>query len=135
MQSGAREIFSIIKAALSSTGYEQAAEFLTEHNYRRNLKRSRVEVSSAHLRLLYDGQQFLDSESTHEKMRWNKSVIIDDLVAEHNFDRQTARVVASMVEEKIFNTGITNIPASLIKQFVINDSALVLRANNQLQPA
>ena len=130
-----QEVFSIIKAILSSTGYEQAAELLVEYNYRRNIKRSRLEVLSANLQGLYDAQQLCDPENAHEKTRWNKSVIIDDLVAKHGLDRQTARVVAAMVEEKIFNTGITKIPASLIKQFVLNDTALVLRANNQLQSA
>ena len=129
-----QEVFSIIKAVLSSTGYEQAAELLAESNYRRNIKRSRLEVLSVNLQGLYGAQQLLDPENAHEKTRWNKSVIIDDLVAEHGLDRQTARVAASMVEEKIFNTGMTKIPASLIKQFVLNDTALVLRANNQLQP-
>jgi len=46
---------------------------------------------------------------------------------------QTARTIASMVEEKVLNMGITSVPVSLIKQLVWNDAALVLRAERQLQ--
>ena len=65
--------------------------------------------------------------------RWDKSRIVEDLVTKHDVDRQTARTIASMVEQKIFSMGITLIPASLIKQLVLGDAAAVLRAEQQLQ--
>jgi hypothetical protein len=49
--------------------------------------------------------------------------------------RQTARMIAGMVEEKIFGMGITLVPSSLVKQLVLGDAAAVLRAQEQLQTA
>jgi hypothetical protein len=46
-----------------------------------------------------------------------------------------ARAIASMVEDKIFNMGISLVPTSLIKQLVLNETALVLQAEEQLQTA
>jgi len=54
-------------------------------------------------------------------------------VAKHGISQQTARAIASMVEEKIFRMGMTMIPASLVKQLVLSDAAAVLRAQEQLQ--
>ena len=67
------------------------------------------------------------------RSRWEKSRIVKDLVEKHDVSRQTARMIASMVEEKIFNMGLTLVPASLIKQLVLGDAAAVLRAQRQLQ--
>jgi hypothetical protein len=67
------------------------------------------------------------------RSRWDKSEIVTYLGTKHNVAGQTARTIASMVEEKIFNMGITTVPASLIKQLVLGDTAAVLRAERQLQ--
>ena len=69
------------------------------------------------------------------KNQWNKSHIVEYLVAKHRLHRQTARTIASMVEEKVFNLGLPVIPAELVKQLVLNDAATVLRAQNQMQSA
>jgi hypothetical protein len=56
-------------------------------------------------------------------------------VTKYDLCTQTARTIASMVEEKIFNMGISLVPSSLIKQLVLGDTAAVLRAEQQLQTA
>ena len=127
------EIFSIIKVVLTATGYEEAAAMLTEHFFERKLKRSRIEVASVDIRRLSDAQILCKLESSWETSRWDKSRIVTHLVATHDICRQTARTIASMVEEKIFNIGLTLIPASLVRQIVLGDTAAVLRAEKQLE--
>jgi hypothetical protein len=51
----------------------------------------------------------------------------------YGINRQTARTIASLVEEKVLKIGIRMIPASLIKQLVLGDAAAVLQAQQQLQ--
>ena len=111
------EILSMIKAVLTGTGYEEAAIVLSEHHFERKLA------------------LLAEPEQSQSRSRWDKSTIVRDLVARHDLCRQTARMIASMVEEKIFSTGITLVPASLIKQLVLGDAAAVLRAQQQLQTA
>ncbi len=127
------EIFSIIEAILTTTGYEEAAVALSEHHFERRLKRSRIEVVSADIQQLSDAELLGKIEEFGSRSRWDKSIIIEDLVTKHNLCRQTARMIASMVEEKIFNIGIKQLPASLVKQLVLGDAAAVLRAERQLQ--
>jgi hypothetical protein len=127
------EIFSIIKAVLTATNHEEAAVGLSEHHFERKLKRSRIEVVSIDIRELTDAELLAGAEGADGRCRWDKSRIIRDLVAKYELCRPTARVIASMVEEKIFNMGINLIPSSLIKQLVLGDTATVLRAQRQLQ--
>jgi hypothetical protein len=127
------EIFSIVKAVLTATGHEDSAEVLSEHNFSRKLKRSRIEVVSVDIQELADAEQLCLADKQGGKCRWYKARIVEDLVTKHGLDRQTARAVASMVEEKVFNLGLTLIPASLIKQLMLGDAAAILRAQRQLQ--
>jgi len=127
------EIFSIIKAVLAATKYEDAAIALSEHHFERKLKRSRIEVASIDVQQLSDADMLCSVEESNNRCRWDKSRIVTDLVTKHDVPRQTARTIASMVEEKIFNMGITLVPASLIRQLVLGDTAAVLRAQRQLQ--
>ena len=127
------EIFSIIKAVLTATGYEEAAIVLTEYHYGRRLKRSRTDVVSMDTQELTNAELFAEAKQTGSRCRWDKSRIVEDLVIKHAICRQTARTIASMVEEKIFNMGVTLVPSSLIKQLVLGDTADVLRAQQQLQ--
>jgi hypothetical protein len=133
------EVFSVIKAVLAATGHEEAAIALNEHHFERKLKRSRVEVVGFDIQELADAELFCDVQETDGGSRWDKARIVNDLIVEDGFTRQTARMVASMVEEKILNMGITRVPVSLIKQLVLNDAATVLRAQSvllgNLQPA
>lgn len=127
------EIFSIIKAVLTATGYEDAAAALSEHHFERRLKRSRIEVVAVDIQQLSDADLLTWAQESSDRYRWNKSRIVNDLVTKHGLCRQTARTIASMVEEKILNVGVTLVPASLIKQLVLGDAAAVLRAERQLQ--
>ena len=125
------EIFSMIKAVLSETGYEDAADALSQHHFIRMLNRSRTEVVKINIQELKDAETIAGTEEL-DKTHWEKSKIVDYLIREHDFDRQTARTVASMVENRIFNMEITRIPTSLIKQLVLRESATFLRAQSQL---
>jgi hypothetical protein len=127
------EIFSIIKAVLTSTNYEEAAIALSEYHYQRKLKRSRTEVVPIDIKRLADAELLVGHERSMHRARWDKSRIVDDLVTRHDVDRQTARAIASMVEEKVFNVGLTVVPVSLVKQLVLGDTAALLRAQKQLQ--
>ena len=127
------EVFSIIKAVLTATSYEGAAIALSEHHFERKLKRSRIEVVSIDIEELTDVELLAGAEQSGSRCRWDKSVIVKDLVTKYGVGQQTARTIASMVEEKIFNMGITLVPASLVKQLVLGDATAVLRAQRQLQ--
>jgi transcriptional regulator NrdR family protein len=127
------EILSIIEAVLTATGYEDAAVALSEHHFERRLKRSRVEVVAVDVQQLSDADALAAGEQRNGRCRWDKSRIVKDLMTKHDLSRQTARTIASMVEEKIFNVGVSSVPVSLIKQLVLGDAAAVLRAERQLQ--
>lgn len=127
------EIFSIIKAVLSATNYEDAAVALNEHRFERRLRRSRIEVVCVDIQQLADARLLDRNDRSLDRTRWDKSRIVEDLMAGHDIGRQTARTIASMVEEKVFGMGLTVVPVSLIKQLVMADAAAVLRAQQQLQ--
>jgi len=127
------EIFSIIQAVLSGTGYEEAAVCLSEHRYERKLKRSRIEVLAVDIEQLSDAEKLSRADGFEGRSRWDKSKIANDLMNKYNLFRQTARTIASMVEEKVFQMGLTQIPSSLVKQLVLGDAAAVLRAEEYLR--
>ena len=127
------EIFFIIEAVLTATGYEQAAISLSEHHFERKLKRSRVEVVSVDICELVDAEVLCRTEESGDRAAWDKSRIVADLAAKYGIGRQTARTIASTVEQKVLSMGITLVPASLIKQLVLGDAAAMLRAERQLQ--
>lgn len=127
------EIFSIIKAVLTATGHEEAAIALSEYHFERRVKRSRIQVASVDVRELMDAELLARADDTDGKCRWDKSIIVRGLAAKHGIPQQTARTIASMVEEKIFRMGVTLVPASLVKQIVLGDAAAILRAQEQLQ--
>jgi len=127
------DIFSVIKAVLASINYEDAAIALTERHFERKLKRSRIEVVRIDVQELEDAELLASNDGEDNRGQWDKSRIVEDLVTKYDVSRQTARTIASMVEEKIISIGITLVPASLIKQLVLSDAAAVLRAQRQLQ--
>jgi len=127
------EVLSVIETVLASTGFEEAAVALTEHHFERKLKRCRLEVVKGRLHELSDAEELYKDDSWPSRSRWDKSRIIEDLIAEHQFDRQTARAVASMVEEKVFKLMLPVVPASLVRQLVLSDAAACIRAKQQLQ--
>ncbi len=127
------DVFSIVKVVLAATGHEEAAMALSEYQFERKLKRSRIEVVFVDIQEPADAELLGNAEQLHSRSRWVKARIVNDLITKHNVPRQTARTIASMVEEKIFNIGITLVPAGLVKQLVLSDTAAVLRAQRQLQ--
>jgi hypothetical protein len=127
------EIFSIIKAVLTATGHEEAAIALSEYHFERRVKRSRIQVASVDIRELMDAELLARADDTDGKCLWDKSIIVRGLAAKHGIPQQTARTIASMVEEKVFRMGVTVVPASLVKQIVLGDAAAILRAQEQLQ--
>ena len=127
------DIFSMIKVVLAATGYEDAAVALSEHYFTRKIKRSRIEVVLLDVQDLADAELLTGAEETTGRFRWDKSRIVGDLIAGHGVCRQTARTIAAMVEERVFNVGMKLVPSSLIKQLVLGDTAIVLRAQRQLQ--
>jgi hypothetical protein len=127
------EIFSIIQAVLSSTGHDDIAANLTGHHYRRQLLRARVEVIKFDARLFSDALKFHRHTAPSPANFWNKSKIINDLVAEYNLDRPTARTIASMVEEKILASGFRCVSTAFIEFLVLLQAQAVLAAGQQLQ--
>ena len=127
------EILSIIKAVLTATGYDDAAVRLSEHHFERKIKRSRIEVISIDIHEHTDTERLTGAKESGARYRWDKSRIADGLVTKNDINRHTARAIASMVEDRIFNMGISLVPTSLIKQLVLNETAAVLQAQEQLQ--
>jgi len=127
------EIFSMIQVVLASTGYEAAAAALSAHYFTRKLKRLRTEVICVDVQDLMDAEFLVGTEETGVRRQWDKSRIADDLIDEHGLDRQTARMIAAMVEEKIFGMGMTRVPSGMVKQLVLGDIATVRRAQKLLQ--
>ena len=127
------EIFSAIKVVLASTKYSEAAVALNEYHYYRKLKRSRVEVVHIEISGLSDAELLRTLSTGCNRSRWNKSIIVRDLISKYNVDYQTARAIAAAVEEKMLRMGSTLVSAGLIKQLVLSDTAAVLKAGNQLQ--
>jgi transcriptional regulator NrdR family protein len=125
------EIFSIIKAVLTSTGYDDAALVLNQYHLERRLKRCRIEVVYTDPQELADSAARGQSEPEQDRVPWDKSHIVEHLVTERHIDRQVARAIAAMVEEVVFNLGLSSIPSSLIEQLVLNQTAAVLRAEQQ----
>jgi hypothetical protein len=126
------EIFSIIVAVLTETGYEDAADALCEYHFRRKMKRLRTEVISIDIQGITEARMLADTEQPNGGSRWDKSKIVDALIREHDFDLPAARMIASVVEDRIFNMEITKVPTSLIKQIVLSEAAVVMRAQRQL---
>lgn len=127
------EIFSIIKATLTATDREEAAVALSEHYHHRRMKRGRTEVVSLNIKKLADAHRLHGDDGHVHASPWDKSVIVADLVDEYELCRHTARTIASMVEEKIFSMQTTRVSVSLVKQLVLHDTAIVMRASQQLQ--
>ena len=128
------EILSIIQAVLSSTGHDAAAANLAEHNCKRDLLRARVEVTKYDIQKISDAVRLRQSIAVQPANCWNKSKIINDLIAEYNLDRTTARTVASMVEEKILAAGFRCVPADFIRFLVLLQTQAIFSAQQQLQP-
>jgi len=129
------EIYAMIKAVLVVTGNEEAAAALTEHALERRLRRGRTEVLDIDVQDFADLEPLYGAQDPPARMPWDKTRIVEDLTICFNLPRQTARAIASMVEERIFSMGMTVVPRSLIKQLVLGETAAALRAERDLQTA
>ena len=127
------EIFTMIKAVLAATGHEDAALALARHALERRLKRARTEVLAVSMHEFSDAQKLCQTDRTLERIAWDKAHIARDLTDRFGVPRQTARVVAASVEEKVFRMEMTMVPLSLIKQLVLGEAAAMLRAERELQ--
>jgi len=126
------EILSIIKVVLTTTGHADAAAALSEYHYERLLKRNRVEVVYLDINDLTDAQSLCTMDTPGMREKWSKTRIVADLIQDYGISRLSARAVASMVEEKIFKMDLSLVPSSLIKLLVLNDAAMILRAQDNL---
>lgn len=127
------EILSVIKAVLTSTGYEDAAIALSEHNFERRLKRSRIQVLLIKAHQATDPVTFCKEQHRYNRTGWDKSVIVEDLVNKNNISRQNARIMAGLVEEKILKMEVSQVSTGLIKQLVLTEATGVLHAEKTMQ--
>lgn len=126
------EILSIIKAVLSSTGHDAAAANLAEYHCKRDLLRTRLEVIKSDIRKISDAVRLRRNIAPQQAGRWNKSKIINDLIAEHNLDVATARAVASIVEEKILASGFRCVPSAFVGFLALSQAQAMLSAQQHL---
>jgi isopentenyldiphosphate isomerase len=125
-------VFSVIKAVLTETGQEEAAQVLNEHQHRRLLKRQRLEVLQTDWQNFEDLKNLVNCKSIRSDS-WSKSDIVKHLTEKSGIDRQSARTVAAMVEDKVFALGVRKISLGLLNQLILNDTAAVLDASHSLQ--
>jgi hypothetical protein len=129
------EILTMIKAVLASTGCEAVAAALGEHALERRLRRARTEVLAVDVQDFADVERLYRARQVPERVPWDKGRIVDALTVECGMARQTARAVASAVEERVFRMGISLVPRSLIRQLVLGEAVAMLQAQQELQPA
>jgi hypothetical protein len=128
------EVLSIIKVVLTTTGHDNVAEALSEYHYDRLLKRNRTEVACTSIHALVDAQHLCNDDPDLVRDKWNKTRIVHDLIRDHGLPSQIARAVAGMVEEKVLRIGLTVVPSDLIRLLMLNDTALMLRAQDCFMP-
>lgn len=127
------EIFSIIIAALTSTNYCHAADSLSRNHHRRNLLRSRIEVTDINAETLVDAEKLKTLRQNNNTGRWNKSHIIGYLKKRFSLENDSARTIASMVEQKIINSNLQCIPTGFIKHLVLTQTNAILSAEESLK--
>ena len=127
------EIFSIVKATLASSGFENAAAALNDYHLRRQMMRSRIEVAAVDMKEMADAKKFSDICRKAEKSRWDKSRIVAYLTDKFRIERHTARAIASVVEQKVLNLELSVVPSSLVKQLVLSEAAAFFKASQQMQ--
>ena len=133
-QVSSSEILSIIKVVLTTTGHDDVAAALSEYHYDRLLKRNRTEVAYTSIQVLSDAQLLCEDDPSSLRNKWNKARIVHDLIQDHQLPRQIARAVAGMVEEKVLRIGLTVVPSDLVRVLMLNDTAMMMRAQDCLMP-
>ncbi len=127
------EVHSMIKAVLTATGQEDAALALAEHTFERRLNRARTEVVALEMNEFSDAQKLYETNPPPICSPWNKAQIVWDLTSRSDIPHQTARVIASTVEERVLRLGITKVSLSLIEQLVWGETAVMLQAERAMQ--
>ena len=127
------EIHAMIKVVLVATDQEDAALTLTKHTLERRLTRARTEVVALEMNDFSDAREFYEMKQPATCSPWNKAQIVCDLINRLDIPHQTARVVASTVEERVLRMGMTKVSLSLIKQLVWEAAAAMLQAERELQ--
>lgn len=97
--------------------------------------RARTEVLAVDMQEFSDAQKLCQTRQPPARTPWDKGQIVHDLTTRFGVRRQTARTVASIVEERVFRMEITMVPLSLLKQLVLGETASMLRAERELQTA
>lgn len=105
------EIQAIIEAVLADTDHVKAALALRYHTIHRQFMRSRIEVIQS------IDQQCVNQASASQNPLWNKTIIIQSLIAKGT-PADFARVIAGMVEEKVIRFGVRQISRVLINAIV-----------------
>lgn len=113
-------IHLMVQAVLTDTGYENASSALNDFHLNRKLQRKRIEVIAE------------DEFAEPEVKQWDKSFIVKGLLEDEKLDIHLCRAIGSSVEQKVLNIGMTQIRKSLIKQLVLADTAVMMRAQEQL---
>ena len=105
------EIQAMIEAVLEDTDHVKAALALRDHTIHRQFMRSRIEVIQS------IDQQCVNQASASQNPLWNKTIIIQSLMAKET-PADFARVIAGMVEEKVIRLGVRQISRVLINAIV-----------------
>jgi hypothetical protein len=103
-------VFHCVQRALSETGLDPAAQFLSRH------RRSRAGRRSA---LVVIGAGGVDSRPAP----WKKSLVSDLLERRHGLSRSTARILAGEIEERVLSLGYRVVTARLIVELVRSELA------------
>ena len=108
------EIYAMLQAVLTDTGYDRAAECLHDHHVQRQIKRSRIEVFS------------FDTPSDFRP--WNKSIVVQDLIQQRHIEYDLARSVAGTVEETAMRMDCRALSTDLIGALVRQELAAMRSA-------
>ena len=108
------EIYFMLQAMLTSTGYDEASLVLHNYHFGRALTRKRIEV--------------VDTFLGENPQGWNKSCIAFKLAAE-GLEMCIARTIAGLVEERVLKIGLTKVPRNLISELVEIERHSVLAAS------
>jgi hypothetical protein len=128
------ELLTIIQLVLTETGYDIAADNLTENYHTRLMQRRRTEVVNLDVNDLSDAQMLTKIKSLSMTDPWNKYRIVKWLTDKHNIDHNSARTIAAIVEEKVLRLNSSCIPTGVIKQIALTEAAMILNAAQELEP-
>jgi len=120
---GIEEIQDVVEKVLIETGHARTAKaYILYRDRRARIRQSlqvrkpvRKQASSTDIALL------VNAERQDELALWDKSKIARALEVEADLAPETARQIASAVEQRVMNSGLTRISTSLIRELVDNE--------------